>query len=323
MGSNVVKVLLDEGHDVRGLVRRTSNLENLEGLDLETVVGDIRDGSSLQAAVQGVDGVFHTAALYRFWAPETDLFYETNVVGTLNVLEAAEEADVDRAVFTSTASLLAHSNDRSSLPDSPDRLPSQYKVTKYIAERESLNFNDTQDLEVVVASPTVPIGPGDYGPTPTGRLILEFLNGRMLGYLDMYFNLVDVSDVATGHLLAMEKGEPGKRYVLGNKNTSLSEVIDILAEFTGRERPRFEIPYSLALSFAWIDEFVEGFLMKKRPTAPIDAIVSTKVDERLDVSPWVNDLCLPQTPITEALKRAMDWYADHGYITNGKSRLNI
>ncbi|MFP3952901.1 MAG: NAD-dependent epimerase/dehydratase family protein [Candidatus Bipolaricaulota bacterium] len=321
VGSNLVRVLLKEGHEVRGMVRKNSNIDNIAGLPIETVIGDIRDEEALNAPVRGVDGVFHTAALYRFWAPQNDLFYDTNVVGTRNVLNASDRADVERVVVTSTASLLAHSEDGESLPRSTDGLPSAYKVTKYIAERESLSFNDERNLDVIIASPTVPIGPGDYGPTPTGRLILEYLNGRMKAYLDMNFNVVYVKDVAHGHLLAMEEGRPGKRYVLGNKNTSLSEIIDILANITGRDKPRFEIPYPVAVSFAWLDEFFEGFLLRKRPTAPISAIESTRIDERIDSTPWAKELGLPQTPIIKALKKAMDWYSENGYLRNGTAEL--
>ena len=316
VGSNLVKDLLYNGHEVRGLVREKSNTMNLEDLDVELVKGDIRNQEDMVNVAEGVDGVFHTAALYSFWASSYEDFYETNVEGTLNVLNGAEEAGVDRAVVTSTASLLAHSEDNRSLPDSTDKLPSDYKLTKYIAEKEALRFGDDTGLDVVIASPTVPIGPGDYGPTPTGRLILEFLNGRMKGYVDMHFNLVDVEDVARGHLLAMEKGKPGKRYVLGHKNWSLSDVMGLLARLTGLPKPLFEIPYPVALTVAWVDEFFEGFLMNHRPTVPISAIHSTRVDERIDPSPWMDELGLPTTPTAKSLKKAVDWFLDHGYVKN-------
>ncbi len=312
----MVKVLLESGHDVRGLIRESSNTVNLEGLEVETVIGDIRKPKELEEAVSGVDGVFHTAALYSFWAPDYEIFYETNVDGTENVLRAAEEAGVERLVFTSTASLLAHSDDKRSLPDSPDDLPSDYKISKYFAERTALDFGSESAMDVLVASPTVPIGPGDYGPTPTGRLILEFLNGRMKGFVDMDFNLVDVEDVAEGHLIVMEDGEPGERYVLGNRNTSLSEVIDLLAQFTGLPKPLFRIPYPLALGAAWVDEFLEGFLLNSRPSIPISAIESTRVDERIDPTPWVEDLGLPKTPLATALKKSIDWFVRNGYVKN-------
>mgnify|MGYP006278766691 CR=1 FL=1 len=314
VGSNLVKDLLNNGHEVRGLVRETSNTVNLEGLDVDLVKGDIRNPEDMVRVAEGVDGIFHTAALYSFWASSYEDFYETNVGGTRNVLNGAEEAGVDRVVVTSTASLLAHSEDKRSLPESTNQLPSDYKITKYIAEKEALRFAEETDIEVVIASPTVPIGPGDYGPTPTGRLILEFLNGRMKGYVDMKFNLVDVEDVARGHLLVMEKGNSGERYVLGHRNTSLSDVVGLLSRLTGLPEPKFEIPYSLALTFSWVDEFLEGFLMNKRPTVPISAIRSTRVDERIDASPWMNELGLPETPTAKSLKKAVDWYLDHGYV---------
>ncbi|MCF7876440.1 NAD-dependent epimerase/dehydratase family protein [Candidatus Bipolaricaulota bacterium] len=316
VGSNLVKTILDNGHDVRGLIRESSNTVNLEGLEVETVLGDIRNQEEIMEACTGVDGIFHTAALYSFWAPDYREFYETNVEGTENVLQAAKTSNVDRVVFTSTASLLAHSDDGRSLPDDADQLPSDYKISKYFAERRALEFDSENDLEVLVASPTVPIGPGDYGPTPTGRLILEFLNGRMKGIVDMDFNLVDVEDVAEGHLLVMEDGKPGERYVLGNRNTSLSEVIDLLSQFTGLPKPRFRIPYHLALGAAWVDEFFEGFLLNSRPTIPISAIESTRVDERIDPTPWIEKLGLPKTPMATSLKRAVDWYVKNGYVEN-------
>ena len=319
VGSNLVKELLASGHEVRGLIRETSNRINLEGLDLELVTGDVRNPDDMAKAVEGTDGVFHTAALYSFWASSYQDFYRTNVEGTLNVLSGAEKAGVDRVVLTSTASLLAHSENRRGLPESTDQLPSDYKVTKYIAEKEALRFGKETGLDVVVASPTVPIGPGDYGPTPTGRLILEFLNGKMKGYVDMKFNLVDVEDVARGHLLAMEKGKAGERYVLGHKNWSLSDVLGVLSRLTGLPEPWFEIPYPIALTFAWVDEFFEGFLLNRKPVVPISAIHSTRVDERIDPGPWMEELGLPKTPTARSLKKAVDWYLDNGYVRNPKA----
>ncbi len=314
VGSNLVRDLLANDHEVRGLIRSTSNTVNLEGLDLNLVEGDIRNPKDMVNAAEGVDGVFHTAALYSFWASSYDDFYRTNVEGTLNVLNGAKKANVDKVVVTSTASLLAHSKDNRSLPESSAQLPSDYKLSKYIAEKEALRFADNEDLPVVIASPTVPIGPGDYGPTPTGRLILDFLNGRMKGYIEMKFNLVDVEDVARGHLLAMEKGNPGERYVLGHKNWKMSDVMGVLSRLTGLPKPRFEIPYPLALTAAYVDEFFEGFLLNKKPTMPISAIHSTRVDERLDTSPWMEELGLPTTPTAKSLKKAIDWYLDNGYV---------
>ncbi|MFB6291502.1 MAG: NAD-dependent epimerase/dehydratase family protein [Candidatus Bipolaricaulia bacterium] len=314
VGSNLVKDLLSNGHEVRGLVRKTSNTVNLEGLDVDLVRGDIRNPEDMVRVMEGVDGVFHTAALYSFWASSYEDFYETNVDGTMNVLTGAEEAGVERVTVTSTASLLVHSKDRRSLPESTDQLPSDYKLSKYFAEKEALRFEDETDLDVLIASPTVPIGPGDYGPTPTGRLILEFLNGRMKGFVNMKFNLVDVEDVARGHLLVMEQGDSGERYVLGHKNTSLAEVVKMLARLTGLPEPRFEIPYHLALTAAWVDEFLEGFLMNRRPAIPISAIRSTRVDERIDPSPWMEELGLPKTPTAKSLKKSVDWFLDNGYV---------
>ncbi|MFP4136061.1 MAG: NAD-dependent epimerase/dehydratase family protein [Candidatus Acetothermia bacterium] len=314
VGSNLVKQLLREGYEVRVLIRESSNTVNLEGVEAETVTGDIRNRSEMEDAVSGVDGVFHTAALYSFWSSNYEDFYETNVDGTRNVLNVAEEAGLERAVFTSTASLLAHSEDGKSLPGSTEQLPSDYKISKYFAERQALELEAESELDVVIASPTVPVGPGDYGPTPTGRMILEFLKGGMAGFVDMDFNIVDVEDVAEGHVLAMEKGESGKRYVLGNRNTNLSEVLQQLHRITGLPGPRFRIPYPLALTAAWVDEFFEGFLLNRRPRIPIASIQSTRVDERIDLTPWLDELGVPKTPMAKSLKKAVDWFLDNGYV---------
>lgn len=316
VGSNLVKSLLEAGHEVRGLVRESSNTVNLEGLDVDLVIGDIRNENEMKDVIRGVDGAFHTAGLYSFWASNYRDFYEINVEGTRNVLLAAEESDLDRVVFTSTASLLAHSDGNRGLPESADNLPSDYKISKYFAEREVLELEAESDMDIMVASPTVPVGPGDYGPTPTGRMILEFLNGGMKGFVDMDFNIVDVEDVAEGHLLVMEKGESGERYVLGNRNTNLSEVIQLLSRITGLPKPRFRIPYPLALTTAWVDEFFEGFLMDRRPRIPIASIQSTKVDERIDPTPWLDELGAPKTPMSKTLKKAVDWFLDHGYVSD-------
>ncbi|MBS3765431.1 NAD-dependent epimerase/dehydratase family protein, partial [Candidatus Bipolaricaulota bacterium] len=281
--------------------------------------GDIRNRDDMEEAVRGADGVFHTAALYSFWTSNYEDFYEVNVEGTRNVLLAAEEAGIDRVVHTSTASLLAHSDVDGSLPESADHLPSDYKISKYFAELEALELEGESDMDVVVASPTVPVGPGDYGPTPTGRMILEFLNGGMKGFVDMDFNIVDVEDVAEGHLLAMEKGESGKRYVIGNRNTNLSELMQLLSRITGLPKPRFRIPYHLALTAAWVDEFFEGFLLDRRPRIPVASIKSTRVDEQIDPTPWLDELGVSKTPMSKTLKKAVDWFMDNGYVSDERT----
>ena len=317
IGSHLVKVLLAEGYRVRGLVRSSSDLTNLEGLqdEVQLVRGDLRSPRSLEEAVRDVEAVFHVAALYRFWARDEGVFHKVNVEGTKNLLQAAREAGVRRVVFTGTASLLARSEDGRSLPPSDESLEVPYKRTKYLAEQEVLRFAAEEGPEAVVASPTVPVGSGDLGPTPTGRMILEFLRGNMAGFFDMKFNVIAVEDVAWGHLAALEKGESGERYVLGNRNTSLEEVLRLLSRITGQPPPRFRIPLSLALGAARISEFWEGTLLRRRPTIPLAAVRSAALDERVDPVRSVERLSLPQTPLVRGLKEAVDWFYEMGYVS--------
>lgn len=318
VGSNIFKVLLDEGVPVRGLVRETSNLFNLRDLDAELLRGDLRDYDSLLEALEGCDGLIHTAALYRFWAPDSDLFYRINVEGTQNILEAAYEKGVEKAVVTSTASYLDFSGGEASLPPL-DSLESDYKKTKCQAEKKALEFGKEKDFPVVVVSPTVPLGPGDIGPTPTGRMIRDFLRGKMNGYLDMSFNAVDVKDVARGHLEALREGEPGRRYILGYRNTSLREIMELLSEFTGKSVPRFRSPYSMALAAAWVDELVEGEMLGRHPTVPIQAVYSTRRDESIERENLAWDLSPPSKALVESLRRSMDWFCEYDDELGGEA----
>lgn len=253
VGSNIVRDLLKCGYSVRGLVRESSNMINLKDLDIDTYIGDLRDYGSLVGATEGIEVAFHPAAVYRFWSPDPDIFDQVNVEGTKNLLKAASENGLERVVVTSTASLLAHSDDRS-LPEDPSSMPSNYKRTKLLAERAALRYGQSGGPEVLIASPTVPLGPGDYSPTPTGRMVLEFLQGRMTGFLEMKFNVVSVADVAEGHRLVLEKGEPGERYVLGNRNMRLSEILWLLSKLTGISLPKFKIPHPVAYTAARVDQ---------------------------------------------------------------------
>lgn len=317
VGSNVVKILMEEGLTVRGLVRESSNLFNLEGLDLELVEGDVRNIESLKEALEGCDGLIHTAALYSFWAPDPSLFYRVNVEGTVNVLKAASDQGVQRAVVTGTASYLKSSEEGCRRP-LEDSLSTDYRRTKCIAEKKAFQFEEENALSVTVASPTVPIGPGDIGPTPTGRMIRDFLLGKMNGYLDMSFNVIDVEDVARGHFMALSEGESGSRYVLGYRNTSLSKLMDLLSKFTGKPRPRFRSPYPLAKAAAWMDELVEGKVMNRHPAVPLQAVLSTRKDERIDTGNLAWDLCPPKITMTESLRRAVDWFRENDDAVGGR-----
>lgn len=314
VGNQVIKELLSAGYRVRGLVRPTSDTVNLKGVDVELVSGDLTDYESLLASCEGMEAVIHTAALYSFWAPDPEVFYETNVEGTMDLLRAASDQGVEKVVVTSTASLLADSRDGNSLPSEVDELPSAYKRTKLLAERKALEFENSRGMDLAIASPTVPIGAGDKGPTPTGRMVLEFLRRRMTGFLEMRFNLVDVEDVAVGHRKVLEEGKSGERYVLGNRNMKLSEVLRLLSAYTGISLPKFKIPYPLALVAGSVDTVLRGRLMGRKPAIPLQAVRSSRIDERLNVTSAVRELDLPQTPIVKALRKAVDWFYDHDYV---------
>lgn len=318
VGSNVVRALLAEECQVVGLVRSSSNLRNIADLDLELRYVDIRERLSLEAPFQEVEAVIHTAALYRFWSPRPQDFYETNVRGTENVLSAAHSQGVKRVVITSTASLLTQNDGKQTLPEDSAEAVGLYKQTKLEAERLALKFERQTDLEVLIASPTVPIGKGDKGPTPTGRLILDFLKGQMRGYLEMYFNVVDVEDVALGHYLALKRGNSGTRYVLGNRNMKLSKLLWLAAKLTGKRAPRFKIPYPLAISAAAFDQLIEDKILGGEPTIPMDAVRSTACDERVYPPTGHPDLRLPRVPIVKALWKSISWFYANGYNEGGK-----
>jgi dihydroflavonol-4-reductase len=257
VGSHIVRLLAKRGEPVRVLVRPESRTDALEGLACEQVTGDLCDPNSLDAALQGVRRVFHVAADYRLWARDPEEIYSSNVTGTRNLLITARDARVEQFIYTSTVATIAVPTEDGSLADestpaSLEQMIGHYKRSKFIAEREALAF--AQDgMPVIVVNPTTPVGPGDWKPTPTGRIVVDFLNGRMPAFVDTGLNLVAVEDVAEGHLLAAERGKPGERYLLGGQNMTLEEILAELARITGRRAPRVRIPHGVALAAAYVD----------------------------------------------------------------------
>ncbi|MBI4300874.1 MAG: NAD-dependent epimerase/dehydratase family protein [Chloroflexi bacterium] len=317
IGSNVVRELLAAGHEVRVLVRPGADTRNIDGLPVETAIGDLLDIESLRRAAQGCDALFHVAALYSLWAPNAQVVYRANVEGTVNVLTAALEAGVQKAVYTSSVATISPSrNGRPSAEDAPfyeEDLIGAYKQSKYVAEQEALRFTD-KGLPVVVVNPSAPVGRGDIKPTPTGRIVLDFLRGRMPGYVDTGLNVVDVEDVAKGHLLAYEKGKVGQRYILGNSNLSLKEILVTLAQVAGRKAPVLKIPYWAALATAYGDEFVTGRIRGKEPQISVDRVRLSRKHMYYDAGKAVRELGLPQTPVEEAFAKAVAWFRDNGYV---------
>jgi len=317
VGSHVARLLAARGFRVRVLVRRSSRIDNLAGVDCEPVQGDLRDGESLRHAARGCDAVFHVAADYRLWSRNPRELYESNVEGTRNMLLAARQEGVPRIVYTSTVGVLGIPGDGSPgtecTPVSLADMVGHYKRSKYLAEEEARRLA-AEGLPVVIVNPSTPVGEGDIKPTPTGRMIVDFLNGRLPAYVQTGLNLVDVQDVAQGHLLAFERGVPGRRYVLGCQNLTLREILALLAEITGRRAPRVQIPYPVALAAGWVDTAVFGGLLRRPPHIPLEGVRMAAKHMFFDSSRAVAELGLPQSPVRGALERAVQWFRDHGYV---------
>lgn len=317
IGGNLVHELLRQGYQVRALVRKESNRRNIEGLDIEVAIGDLRDRASLDQALEGCDVLFHAAACYTFWAPDAKVIYEINVQGTQNILAAALSKGIKKVVYTSSESTIgAVGNGCLACEETeidPRELRGHYQRSKCMAEK--LAFSLCQEgLPLVVVNPTVPIGPRDIKPTPTGQIVVDFLNRKMPGYVNTGLNIVDVEDVAKGHILALEKGQIGKRYILGNQNLTLREVLGILEKVSGVKAPRLRLPLWLASGAAYTDEFVSGKILGRRPRIPVEGVKAACKFRYFDCSKAINELGFPQTPVAEAFEKAIRWFRLHGYI---------
>ena len=316
IGGAVVRRLLNEGHEVRALVRPGADTQQLDNLAVEQVQGNLRDADSLRTGVAGCDWVFHVAALYAYWGYHWEDFYNTNVEGTRRVLEAALDEGVGRVVYTSSIAALGVHKDRAPAnEDTPSSLEDRigpYQRSKFMAEEVARDFAQ-QGLPVVIVNPSTPVGVGDHKPTPTGQIIVDFLNGRMFGYVNTGLNIVDVDVVATGHLLAAERGKIGERYILGGENLTLKQILDILAEVSGEPPVRLRIPHWVALAFAYVDAGLAQLDPARTPTATPDKVRLSGRYEWFDASKAVRELGLPQTPARDALQKAVEWYRAHGY----------
>jgi dihydroflavonol-4-reductase len=325
VGGNLARTLWREGHDVVALVRRGSNTLAIDGTGVQPVLGDILDRDSVDRAVRGCQGVFHCAAAYTFWSPDPGLVYRTNVEGTANVLEAARAAGVSKVVYTSTVSTIGlpgwEVSTEQTLTD-PEHLAGHYKKSKYQAELLALKMA-SDSLPVVVVNPTTPVGPWDVKPTPTGRMVLDFLRGRMPVYLDTGMNLVDVDDVAVGHILALERGRPGQRYLLGNRNVTLKEILAILQDITGLQAPRWRAPYWLVMGAGYLDQLVESRLMRREPRIPLEGVKVSKTPMYVDCQKAVAELGLPQSSVTAALEKSVKWFVEYGYTGPESGRVRV
>jgi len=316
VGANLLDVLLERGFRVRCFVRDENLARSfLPTQDIELFQGDVRDPEALERCAKGCQIIFHTAADYRLWVPDPDRMYATNVQGTRNVLEAAKKAQVERVVYTSSVGALGIPKDGSpgteDTPVSLEDMVGHYKRSKFLAEKEALS-SAREGLDVVVVSPSTPIGPKDRKPTPTGRMIVDFLRGRMPAYLDTGLNIVHVRDVAEGHILAMEKGRKGEKYILGNENLTLREIFQLLESVSGRKAPRIRLPRWPILIMAYILEGVSR-ITKREPSIPLDGVRMAAKKMFFDPSKAIRELGLPQTPVRQALADSVTWFRDNGY----------
>lgn len=315
VGSHMVRLLLQQGYKVKALVRPSSNLANLQGLDVELVKGDLTD-PHLWQQMMGCQYLFHVAAHYSLWQVDRQLLYRHNVIGTRNILEAAHKAGIERTVYTSSVSAIGVGPAGKVVDEtyqSPvEKLVGSYKKSKFLAEQEAKQAA-ARGQDVVIVNPSSPIGPLDIKPTPTGDIILRFLRREMPFYMDTGLNFIDVRDVAWGHLLALHKGKSGDRYILGNQNLSLKQVLEQLAEITGLPAPQRTIPAWIPLSVAWIDEKILAALGKK-PSVPVDGVRMAQQHMYYDATKAVRELGLPQSPVKQALKDAVDWFIAEGYV---------
>jgi dihydroflavonol-4-reductase len=317
VGSHVAHQLVSSGANVRVLVRPSSNFRLLEDLRAERVEGDLRDGASLERAMRGVRRVFHVAADYRLWTAHPEELYESNVEGTRRLIAAAERGGVERFVYTSTVATIAVPRDGSKLPDetidsSVNEMIGHYKKSKFLAEQVALDAAKA-GAPVVIVNPTAPVGPGDWKPTPTGRIILDFLLGKMPAYVDTGLNVVAVEDVAAGHLLAAEKGRIGERYILGGRNMTLKEILDALAAITGKRAPRLKLPHVVALAAGYADELYSR-LAGREPQIPVEGVKMSRHKMFVESDKAARELGYAPGKIEAALERAVRWYADNGYV---------
>ncbi len=315
LGSHVARLLAARGEQVRVLLRPTSQTRLLEGMAVEFVSGDLRDPSSLQKALTGIRTVYHVAADYRLWARDPREIYASNVQGTRNLIEAARRSNVERFIYTSTVATVAVPRD-GVLPDestatSVDEMIGAYKRSKWFAEQE-VQKAATAGLPVVIVNPTTPVGPGDAKPTPTGRIIVDFLNGRMPAYVDTGLNFVPVEDAAMGHLLAAEHGRIGERYILGGENLTLKQALEILAHLSGRPAPRMRVPHVIALAAGYADAALSR-LMGREPQIPLDGVRMARHTMFVNTEKARAELGFSPGPVAAAFERAVRWFQSNGY----------
>ncbi len=315
IGASLVRELLGQGCEVKALVRPNSDRRNLSGLDIEPCEGDLCDSRSLERGLADCDTLFHAAADYRLWTKNPATMYAVNVQGTRNVLEAALRQGVDKAVYTSSVGTLGNPGDGT--PGNENAhvcfadMVGHYKKSKFLAEREAESFIP-RGLPLVIVNPSTPVGPLDIKPTPTGKIIVDFLNRKMPAYLDTGLNIIDVEDCAKGHVLAATRGKVGEKYILGNENLTLRQIFGLLEEISGIPAPKVRLPYTPILVAAYINEALSR-LTGKEPLIPLAGVQMAGKFMFFDSSKAVRELGLPQQPVKDSLQKAVDWFCSEGY----------
>jgi dihydroflavonol-4-reductase len=317
LGSHVARVLADQGADLRLLVRSSSNLKNLEGLKAETAIGDLRDSASLEKAMAGCDTVFHVAADYRLWVRDPREMYRSNVEGTRAILNAVRKNGVQRVVYTSSVATIGftahgHPADEDS-PVGVGDMIGHYKRSKFMAEQIAMEAG-RGGLHVVTVNPTTPVGEQDVKPTPTGRIVIDFLKRKFPAYVETGLNLVDATVCARGHVTALEKGKSGERYILGGENLTLKQILDKLGKITGLPSPKIKLPYIFALAAGVVDEVITGGLMRREPRATIETVRMGKKKMFASSDKAERELGWKIVPVDNALQRAVAWFRANGYV---------
>jgi dihydroflavonol-4-reductase len=316
VGHHVARELAAQGADLRLLVRKTSNLANLEGIAGETHIGDLADPASIKPALEGCDAVMHVAADYRLWIPDPKAMYRANVDGTRELLRLAREARVRRVVYTSSVATMGFRSDglivNEDTPVTLDNMVGHYKRSKFLAEQEAIAAASVGQ-QVMILNPTTPIGSHDAKPTPTGRIFVDFLNGKFPAYVDTGLNLVDVQEVAKTHVAALETGTPGRRYILGGENLTLKQILDKMSAITGIPSPTVKIPFAIAAAYAFFEENITGRIRKKEPRATLEEVRMGRKKMYASSAHAQQELGFRVAPVYPAMRLAIDWFREHGY----------
>jgi len=320
VGSHVARGLAERGADLRLLVRSGSDPRNIQNLNADRVVGDLRDPASIEKAMSGCDVVFHVAADYRLWVRDPQQMYLANVDGTRALLQAARKNKVRRVVYTSSVATMGFTSNGSSADESSPvslaNMIGHYKRSKFMAEEVALEAG-RDEMDVVVVNPTTPVGEQDIKPTPTGRIVVDFLKKKFPAYVDTGLNLVDVAECARGHVAALEKGRTGERYILGGENLTLKQILDRLAAITGLPSPTIKLPYAVALAAGVVDEIVTGRILGREPRATIDAVRMGRKKMFVSCAKAERELGWKTVPVDGALRRAVEWFQANGYAVQG------